>query len=125
MLTSRVAASRQRFAYQKPFSGIPMVHGLTTFALTLLRQGRSDEARGDMLVGAALEAQQPRRYAIGAALERVQGGERLLLEGFRRNAHREAVVQASATTTLPPMASPPRTFARTPPSLMAAIGRAA
>lgn len=58
-------------------------------ALSLLRQGRSAEARGDMLVGAALEAQRAKRFAVGAALERVQGHDRLLLEQFRRQARAE------------------------------------
>src|SRR5262245_22599251 len=34
-------------------------------ALSLLRQGRTAEARGDMQVGAALEAQRPGRFAVG------------------------------------------------------------
>jgi hypothetical protein len=51
--------------------------------LARLRQGRRDEARADMQFGAALEAQQPNRFAIGAVLERVQGADRLLLEQFR------------------------------------------
>jgi hypothetical protein len=66
-------------------------------ALSLLRQGRSDEARGDMHTGASLEAQAPHRYGVGAALERVQGGSRLMLEKYRRDAHRDVVVQASVT----------------------------
>ncbi len=75
-------------------------------ALTLLRQGRSDEARGDMLTGAMLEAQSPRHFAIGAALERVQGSERLMLERYRRDARRDAVVQATATIPTAPVAAP-------------------
>ncbi|MEX0641483.1 MAG: hypothetical protein WD468_02215 [Pirellulales bacterium] len=59
-------------------------------ALSLLRQGRTAEARGDMLVGATLEARQPNRFAVGAALERVQGCDRLLLEQFRRQARVKA-----------------------------------
>jgi len=55
-------------------------------ALCLLRLGRSDQARGDMMVGAALEAERVNRYAIGKALERVQGSDRLLLERYRRQA---------------------------------------
>jgi hypothetical protein len=54
-------------------------------ALSLLRQGRRDEAKSDMQIGAALEAQQPNRFAVGAALQRVQGGDRLLLEQYRRD----------------------------------------
>ncbi len=74
-------------------------------ALALLRQGRIAEARGDMLVGANLEAQFPQRQAIGAALERIQGSDRLMLEEFRRSARQNLVVQASATETLPPQAT--------------------
>ena len=55
-------------------------------ALTLLRLGRLDEARGNMMVGASLEAQRPNRYAIGRALEQVQGAHRLMLEQYRRQA---------------------------------------
>jgi hypothetical protein len=53
-------------------------------ALSLIRAGRSDEARSDMEVGAALEARRPKQFAVGTALERVQGSDRLLLEQFRR-----------------------------------------
>lgn len=59
-------------------------------ALSLLRLGRSDEARGDMLVGAALEAQRPQRFPVGNSLQRVQGRDRLMLEQFRRQARAEA-----------------------------------
>lgn len=62
-------------------------------ALSLLRQGRLAEARGDMLVGAMAEAQLPHRFAIGSALERVQGADRLMLEEFRRNARRDVTAQ--------------------------------
>jgi hypothetical protein len=55
-----------------------------------------------MLVGAQLEAQSPQRQVIGAALERIQGSERLMLEEFRRNARQNSVVQASATESSPP-----------------------
>ena len=79
-------------------------------ALSLLRQGRMDEARGDMVVGAALEAQLPHRYAIGAALERIQGGDRLMLEEFRCSARRDVVLQTSATSTRPPQARAPQTI---------------
>lgn len=75
-------------------------------ALTLLRQGRSDEARGDMLTGAMLEAQSPRHFAVGAALERVQGSERLMLERYRRDARRDAIVQVSGPHPALPMATP-------------------
>jgi hypothetical protein len=61
-------------------------------ALCLLRLGRTAEARGDMMTGAALEAQRPNRWGIGAALERVQGYDRLLLEQFRRQARLEAAL---------------------------------
>ena len=70
-------------------------------ALSLLRQGRVDEARGDMLVGAMVEAQSPQRYGIGTALERVQGPSRLMLEEFRCNARRDGAVQATTTTSAP------------------------
>ena len=80
-------------------------------AFNLLRQGRVDEARGDMLTGALLEAQQPRRFAIGSALERIQGCDRLMLEEFRRSARREAAT--GATTSRP---QPAATFAPTAPN---------
>ena len=70
-------------------------------ALSLLRQGRVDEARGDMLVGAMVEAQSPQRYGIGMALERVQGPSRLMLEEFRCNARRDGAVQATTMTSAP------------------------
>jgi hypothetical protein len=60
--------------------------------LALLRMGRSEEARGDMILAAQLEAQHPGRFAVGAALERVQGADRLLLERFRREARCDAGV---------------------------------
>jgi hypothetical protein len=59
-------------------------------AMTLLRLGRTEEAKGDMVVGAALEAQHPDRYAVGSALARVQGGDRLFLERFRQQARTRA-----------------------------------
>jgi hypothetical protein len=70
-------------------------------ALSLLRQGRVDEARGDMLVGAMVEAQLPHRYAIGAALERVQGADRLMLEHFRNHARQEAAANPTAIAKSP------------------------
>lgn len=89
-------------------------------AFSLLREGRVAEAQGDMLVGATLEAQSPGRQAVGSALERVQGCDRLMLEQFRRNARQSAVMQASATTESPrpaagapapaPLPTPPQTF---------------
>jgi hypothetical protein len=53
-------------------------------ALSLMRLGRLGEARGDMMVGASLEAQTPNRFGVGRALERVQGANRLTLERYRR-----------------------------------------
>jgi hypothetical protein len=70
-------------------------------ALSLIRQGRIDEARGDMLVGARVEAQSTQRYAVGAALERVQGPARLMLEEFRCNARRDVAAPAATTTSAP------------------------
>ena len=61
-------------------------------ALTLVRAGRSDEARSDMEVGAMLEARHPKQFAIGSALERVQGGDRLLLEEYRRKGREAAAI---------------------------------
>jgi hypothetical protein len=63
-------------------------------SLSRLRLGRRDEACSDMAVGAALESEQANRFAIGAALQRVQGRDRLLLEQYRRQA-REQVSQVS------------------------------
>ncbi|HEX3601529.1 MAG TPA: hypothetical protein VHU84_15365 [Lacipirellulaceae bacterium] len=76
-------------------------------AFSLLRQGHVAEARGDMLAGATLEAQSPHREPIGAALERIQGCDRLMLEEFRRNARRNVVAPASATSGLPSAATAP------------------
>jgi hypothetical protein len=59
-------------------------------ALSLMRQGSCDLAQGDMLTGATLEAQQPNRYSIGLALERIQGPQRLMLEEYRRKARLSA-----------------------------------
>lgn len=53
--------------------------------LALLQQGRQYEAEDDFRMGAALEAQDPgRRYAIGTALQRIQGPARQTLERYRR-----------------------------------------
>ena len=52
-------------------------------AFSLLREGRLAEAQGDMLVGATLEVQSPQSHAVGSALERIQGCDRLMLEQFR------------------------------------------
>ena len=60
-------------------------------ALSLMRLGRMDEARGDMMVGANLEARYPNRFAVGRALERVQGSNRLVLEQYRRQGRADAV----------------------------------
>ncbi len=60
-------------------------------ALSRLRLGRQSEARTDMAVGAALEAARPNRYAVGTALQRVQGSDRLVLERYRREARSQAV----------------------------------
>ncbi len=49
-------------------------------AMTRLREGREDEARTDMQAGADAESKQPNRFAVGKALERIQGSSRLLLE---------------------------------------------
>jgi hypothetical protein len=55
-------------------------------ALTLLRLGRSAEAREEFGIAASFEAETPNRYAVGTALQRVQGADRLLLEKYRRMA---------------------------------------
>jgi hypothetical protein len=55
-------------------------------ALTLLRLGRSAEACEEFGVAASFEAEAPNRFAVGAALQRVQGSDRLLLEKYRRMA---------------------------------------
>ncbi len=73
-------------------------------ALALLRMGRTAEARGDMLVGAQLESQHPNRFAVGTALERVQGADRLMLERFRRDARADA----GLSTVEPPAITPGR-----------------
>jgi hypothetical protein len=71
-------------------------------ALSLMRQGREDEARSDMELGAQIEARSPYRYDIGKMLERVQGPTRLLLEQYRSRA------RASASM------NPPRGAVRSP-----------
>ncbi|HVT26804.1 MAG TPA: hypothetical protein VHE81_02190 [Lacipirellulaceae bacterium] len=55
-------------------------------AICRFNQGRGDEARTDMQVGADIEAHSPNRFDIGKALERVQGSARLLLERYRTSA---------------------------------------
>jgi hypothetical protein len=67
-------------------------------ALSRLRLGRDDEARADMTAGARWEATRPGRYAVGRALERVQGSQRLLLERYRRAARLEADTVGAAVT---------------------------
>jgi len=59
--------------------------------LCLLRQGRGDEARSDFMIAAALEARSRGGYAVGKALERVQGGDRLVLEQYRWQMRTNAV----------------------------------
>lgn len=60
--------------------------------LCRLRQGRSIEARSDFQIAAALEARSRGSYPVGKALERVQGGERLLLEQYRWRAEPDRAV---------------------------------
>lgn len=55
-------------------------------ALARLRLGRLYEAQEDMEIGAELEAQNPGRFGVGRALQRVQGANRLTLECYRREA---------------------------------------
>jgi hypothetical protein len=62
-------------------------------ALTLLRSGRQAEAQSDMEIGARLEARRPKQFAVGSALERVQGSDRLLLEKYRRQGRAAATIQ--------------------------------
>ena len=59
--------------------------------LCLLRQGRGEEARSDFMIAAALEARSRGGYAVGKALERVQGGDRLVLEQYRWQMRTNAV----------------------------------
>jgi hypothetical protein len=66
-------------------------------ALSLSHLGRCELAEGDMLTGATLEAQQPNRYSIGSALERIQGPQRLVLEAYRRQAR----LSAASVLSLP------------------------
>jgi hypothetical protein len=67
-------------------------------AFALARQGRCAEARGDMMTGAQMEATSPRQAAIGSALERIQGPNRLMLEAIRRQARLEAGVASGVAT---------------------------
>jgi hypothetical protein len=56
-------------------------------AMTRMSSNRQEEAKDDMRTGAAFEASDPgNRFAIGRALERVQGPNRRLLESFRQQA---------------------------------------
>ena len=71
----------------------PRVHYF--LGLCLLRQGYGDEARTEMTIGAALEARAPGSYAVGKSLERVQGGDRLLLEEYRRQARVNRTIERS------------------------------
>jgi len=59
-------------------------------ALSLMQQGRQDEARSDMQIGAQLEARFPYRFDMGKTLERVQGPSRLVLEQYRSRARAAA-----------------------------------
>jgi hypothetical protein len=77
-------------------------------ALSLLRLGRLDEARGDMMVGASIEARHPQRFAVGKALERVQGGHRLLLERYRREARSQHVALKPAQPSQRVRRAPPQ-----------------
>jgi hypothetical protein len=61
-------------------------------AFSLMHQGREDEARSDMEIGAEMEARSPHRFDIGKTLERVQGPTRLLLEQYRNRARTNAAM---------------------------------
>ena len=62
-------------------------------ALAIMRVGRGDEARSDMEIGASIEARHPKQFAVGTALERVQGSDRLLLEQYRRKGRDAAAIE--------------------------------
>ncbi len=67
--------------------------------VTRLRQGRQHEAEEDLRIAGTLEARDPgRRYAIGNALQRIQGSERRTLEEFRRQARVEKVQERRVQT---------------------------
>jgi hypothetical protein len=71
-------------------------------AMTRLRNGRDDQARMDMQSGADAEARLPNRFAIGKALERVQGSGRLMLEQYRdlaRMSHAVKTIQPAPVQT--------------------------
>lgn len=72
-------------------------------SLSRLREGRQAEAQADMQTGADIEARQPNRFAIGKALERVQGPARLLLEQYRWTAR---LSHASANRPVQPVLEP-------------------
>lgn len=59
-------------------------------ALSVIRQGRENEARSDMEMGARIEARSPHRFDIGKTLQRVQGPARLVLEQYRSHARAAA-----------------------------------
>jgi hypothetical protein len=72
-------------------------------ALAKLRTGCEAEARGDMWTGAQLEATHGSRSSIGAALQRIQGWDRLLLEKYRREARAAAIRETPAAAETPSM----------------------
>jgi hypothetical protein len=61
-------------------------------ALNRLKLGRIPEARSDFGDGSMLEAKSPGQYAVGRALERVQGPNRLALEKYRENARMQHAI---------------------------------
>lgn len=67
--------------------------------LARLRSGRRYEGEQDLRMGAAIEAgYRGRPLAMGHTLERVQGGDRLLLERIRREARQSYDVNQTANT---------------------------
>lgn len=72
-------------------------------ALCNLRTGWQYEAEQDMEVGAALEAQNPGTFAVGQALQRVQGGHRLTLERYRTKARASQPVVHDVIRSDPPL----------------------
>ncbi len=68
-------------------------------AMSLMRLGRADEALADIETGAAIEAKLPNRYAVGSALQRVQGSDRLILERYRRQARSAAIANYRSNRT--------------------------
>ncbi len=71
-------------------------------AFSRIQQGRQDEARVDMQIGAELEARYPNRFEIGHTLQRIQGPSRLLLEQYRMSAR----VAAGTNPPAGPVKSP-------------------